>query len=111
MPRGNISRGASDLLLGSAIDAVFQESIAEYDMVIWDSAPILAADDASNLCGRVDAVLFVVRIRVSSVQNVLAALEELSQREAHIAGIVVNAVKPDQPGYYNRYRYKDYLVG
>jgi hypothetical protein len=35
----------------------------------------------------------------------------LSQREAHIAGLVANAVKADQPGYYNRYRYKDYLVG
>lgn len=111
IPRGKVLRGAGDLLLGSVIDIVLQESVAEYDMVIWDSAPILAADDASNLCARVDGVLFVVRLRISSVHAVLSALEELSQREAHIAGLVANGVKPDQPGYYNRYRYKDYLVG
>ena len=111
IPRGKVFRGAGDLLLGSVIDVVLQESVAEYDMVVWDSAPILAADDASNLCARVDGVLFVVRLRISSVHSVLSALEELSQREAHIAGLVANAVKPDQPGYYNRYRYKDYLVG
>jgi capsular exopolysaccharide synthesis family protein len=111
LPRGKVFRGAGDLLLGSVIDLVLQETVAEYDMVVWDSAPILAADDASNLCARVDAVLFVVRLRVSSIHSVISALEELSQREAHIAGLVANAVKPDQPGYYNRYRYKDYLVG
>jgi capsular exopolysaccharide synthesis family protein len=111
LPRGKIVRGAGDLLLGPGVDALLQESVAEYDTVIWDSAPILAADDASNLCARVDAVLFVVRLRISSLQSVLSAMEELSQREAHIAGLVANAVKADQPGYYNRYRYKDYLVG
>jgi polysaccharide biosynthesis transport protein len=111
LPRGKVFRGAGDLLLGNVIDVVLQESVAEYDMVVWDSAPILAADDASNLCARVDGVLFVVRLRISSVHAVLSALEELSQREAHIAGLVANGVKADQPGYYNRYRYKDYLVG
>jgi capsular exopolysaccharide synthesis family protein len=111
LPRGKIVRGVGDLLLGPGVDALLQESVAEYDMVLWDSAPILAADDASNLCGRVDGVLFVVRLRVSSLHAVLSALDELGQREAHIAGIVANAVKADQPGYYNRYRYKDYLVG
>jgi capsular exopolysaccharide synthesis family protein len=111
LPRGKVTRGAGDLLLGPAVDAVLQETVAEYDMVIWDSAPILAADDASNLCARVDGILFVVRLRISSVHSVLSALEELSQREAHIAGLVANGVKADQPGYYNRYRYKDYLVG
>jgi capsular exopolysaccharide synthesis family protein len=111
LARGKIFRGAGDLLLGPGIDTVLQETLNDYDMVIWDSAPILAADDASNLCGRVDGVLFVVRLRISSVHSVLSALEELSQREAHVAGLVANGVEANQPGYHNRYRYKDYLVG
>jgi capsular exopolysaccharide synthesis family protein len=111
LARGKIFRGAGDLLLGPGIDTVLQETLNDYDMVIWDSAPILAADDASNLCGRVDGVLFVVRLRISSVHCVLSALEELSQREAHVAGLVANGVEANQPGYHNRYRYKDYLVG
>jgi capsular exopolysaccharide synthesis family protein len=108
IPRGKVPRQAGDLLLGSAADLLLQESIAEYDMVLWDSAPLLAADDAANLCSKVDGMLFVARVGTSSINSVRSCLEEFSQRNAKIIGIVLNAVKPHQPGYYDKYRYKEY---
>jgi succinoglycan biosynthesis transport protein ExoP len=107
IPRGKVPQQAGDLLLGPLTDVLLQESVAEYDMVLWDSAPVLAADDAANLCSRVDGVLFVARIRHSSIHSVRVALEDLSQRNARIFGVVLNAVEPNQPGYYDRYRYKE----
>ena len=110
IPRGKVPPQAGDLLLGPLTDVLLQESIAEYDIVLWDSAPLLAADDAANLCSRVDGILFVARIWYSSINSVRAALEDLSQRNAKIFGVVLNAVEPNQPGYYDRYRYKEYYT-
>jgi len=109
MARGKIFERAGDLLLDHATDVLLQESAAsEYDMIIWDTAPLLAVNDAANLCSKMDGVLFVARVRYSTLNSVTSALDDLSQRNAKIFGIVLNAVEPSQPGYYDKYRYKEY---
>jgi len=111
IPRGKIYERAGDLLLDHATDVLIGETAAsEYDMVIWDTAPLLAVNDAANLCSKIDAVLFVARVRHSTINSVTAALDDLSQRNAKIFGIVLNAVEPNQPGYYDKYRYKEYYA-
>ncbi len=77
-------------------------------MVLWDTAPLFAAHDAANLCSRVDAVIFLARVRHSSVKLVRSALDDLYKRNAKIFGLVLNAVKPGSVGYHQKYRYKDY---
>ena len=108
LPRGKVSGRAGDLLLTAATDYLIQESAAEYDMVLWDTAPLFAAHDAANLSSRVEGILFMARVRHSSVNLVRAALSDLVQRNARIVGIVLNAVKTGSPGHYQKYRYKEY---
>jgi capsular exopolysaccharide synthesis family protein len=108
LPRGKVSSRAGDLLLTNAADDLIQESLAEYHMVIWDTAPLFAAHDAANLAPRVEGVLFMARVRHSSTNLVQAALNDLVRRHARIVGIVLNAVKPGTPGYQYKYRYKEY---
>jgi capsular exopolysaccharide synthesis family protein len=108
LPRGKVPSRAGDLLLSSAVDDLIQESMLEYDMVLWDTAPLFAAHDAANLCSRVDGILFLARVRHSSIHLVRSALNDLFERNAKIFGVVLNAVKPGQPGYYHKYRYKEY---
>jgi capsular exopolysaccharide synthesis family protein len=108
LPRGKVMSRAGDLLLTAAADFLIQESLAEYDMVLWDTAPLFAAHDAADLCSRVEGVLFMARVRHSSINLVRAALGDLVQRKARIVGVVLNAVKAGQPGYYSKYRYKEY---
>jgi len=111
IPRGKIYERAGDLLLERITSALIEETAAsEYDMVIWDTAPLLAVNDAANLCSKIDAVLFVARVRHSKINSVMAALDDLAQRNAKIFGIVLNAVEPNQPGYYDKYRYKEYYA-
>ena len=108
LPRGKIMTRVGDLLLTAAADYLIQESLMEYDMVLWDTAPLFAAHDAADLCSRVEGILFLARVRHSSVNLVRAALGDLTHRNAKVVGIVLNAVKPGQPGYYSKYRYKEY---
>lgn len=108
IPRGKVLYRAGDLLLGAPTDLLLQESSAVYDIVLWDSAPLLAAHDAANLCSKVDGILFVARVRTSSISSIRSALEDLSQRNAKMLGFVLNAVEHQQPGYFGKYRYKEY---
>jgi capsular exopolysaccharide synthesis family protein len=110
MPRGKIRDQAGDYLLDAATDVLLKESVEEYDLVLWDSAPVLATDEASSLCSKVDGVVFLARVRYSSINSMRSALKELTQRGGKITGIVLNAVQPDQPSYYDRYRYKEYYT-
>ena len=109
LPRGKVPSSAGDLLLTAAIDDLVQESLDEYDMVLWDTTPLFAAHDAANLCSRVDGILFVARVRHTTVNTMRTALEDLSKRNAKILGIVLNAVKPNQAGYHHKYRYREYF--
>jgi len=108
LTRGRISTRVGDLLLTAAADQLIQESLVSYDMVLWDTAPLFAAHDAADLCSRVEGVLFMARVRHSSMNLVKSALDDLVHRNAKIVGLVLNAVKSGQPGYYSKYRYKEY---
>jgi capsular exopolysaccharide synthesis family protein len=108
LPRGKISSRVGDLLLTAAADYLIQESLADYDMVLWDTAPLFAAHDAADLCSRVEGILFMARVQHSSVNLVKSALNDLVKRNAKVVGVVLNAVKTGQPGYYSKYRYKEY---
>jgi succinoglycan biosynthesis transport protein ExoP len=108
LPRGKVPAKAGDLLLSSATDHLIQESMLEYDMVLWDTPPLFAANDASNICSKVDGILFMARVRHSSVNLVRDALDDLVRKNAKIFGVVLNAVKPGGHAYRNKYRYREY---
>ncbi len=73
LPRGKIMSRVGDLLLTAAADYLIQESLMEYDMVLWDTAPLFAAHDAADLCSRVEGILFMARVRHSSIGLVRSA--------------------------------------
>jgi len=110
LPRGKSLHRAGDLLLSAAAEALLQETVAEYDMVLWDTAPLLAVHDAANLCSKVDSILFVAQARRSSLSAVRSALEDLFRRNAKVLGFVLNKVEHGQPGYSAKYRYKEYYA-
>jgi capsular exopolysaccharide synthesis family protein len=75
-----------------------------YDIILVDSAPVLAVSDTLFLCPGVDAVLLVVMAGVTPRQVAIRAKEVLLDSQANIAGIVVNNVSGVLPYYYD-YRY------
>lgn len=61
-----------------------------YDLVIFDTPPVLAAADALVLARKVDATLLVVSPTKATVAEADAALAELRLAGAHVLGAVVN---------------------
>jgi capsular exopolysaccharide synthesis family protein len=106
--RGAVPRRPGDLFLNVLADQLLRESLAAYDIVLWDTAPLLAANDAANLCAKMEGILFVARIRHTPASALHTALGDLAQKHAKILGVILNAVEPSQPGCYGRYRYSEY---
>jgi Mrp family chromosome partitioning ATPase len=73
-----------------------------------DSPPLSAGADATILAHAVGTVMFVVNHRRGSRAKVTAAIRQLRQTDAHIAGLIVNEVAGSED--YDRY-YGDAVPG
>ena len=82
------------------------EAKSQFDYVLVDTPPVLAADDAATLAPKVDGVLFVVRGSFTSARMARGALDALRQRRVHVLGLIFNraASSPCERQYYQRYR-------
>ena len=108
LPRGATTQRSSELFIGPVMGKFLQETIKEYDYVLIDTAPVMAADDVTSLAPRVDGVIFVVRAEFTSARVTRTSLDMLCQRKARVLGLVFNAVRPSAGSHYYYYRYQDY---
>ncbi len=109
LPRGDTSRNPGEMFLRPAMRELIAQLAASYDYVIFDTAPVMAADDVTSLAPHVEGVLFVIRANYTSARVARAALELLYQREVEVLGLVFNGVQINTSDYYY-YRYKDYYA-
>lgn len=105
LPCGTPARNSGELLAGKVTE--FLNNIAgKYDYYIFDTAPIMAADDVSNLAPHVDGLLLVVRAEYTSSRVVQAVIKLLYMRKVNVLGMVLNGVRPDAGKF--GYKYKEY---
>jgi capsular exopolysaccharide synthesis family protein len=90
LPRGSPRDNSSELLLGSNCDRLLANARNDFDCVILDSSPIMAADDTTCLAPKVDGVLLVVRNSFSRAGAIRHALNLLYERQAKVMGLVLN---------------------
>lgn len=98
-----------ELFMLESMDQLIAEARELYDFVIFDSAPILAADDTTNFVGKVDRVFFTVRCGYTRAREVTAALGRLHDRQVGVGGLILNCLDVSQPGYYY-YQYSEYYA-
>ncbi len=109
MPRGPVTNQSSELLLLPSLDALIEELKSEYDLVLFNTAPILATDDTSSLSPHFDGTLMVIRAQFTSARLTHNALNALYQRQVNVLGLILNCVDTEMPDYYY-YRYPKYYA-
>ncbi len=109
LTRGATTQFSSELFLDPKAAALLKDAAAHYDLVIVDSPPVMAADDATSLAPAADGVLFVIRAQQTSTRVARAALDLLYQRRINVLGLVFNAVEANAAEYYY-YKYKEYYA-
>lgn len=83
------------------------DTAGKYDYTIFDTPPILAADDISSLAPHADGLIMVIRAGFTSSRLAKNALDLLYLRHINVIGIVLNAV-PKGRGHYFYYSDKSY---
>ena len=107
LPRGKTLGQPSEHLLRDSTDALLADIYNNYDYIIIDSSPVLAADDSTSLAPKIDATLFVVRLSYTSARLVRKSLELLYNRQVNVPGVILNYVDTSLPEYYY-YQYSEY---
>ncbi|MBV9007911.1 MAG: polysaccharide biosynthesis tyrosine autokinase [Verrucomicrobia bacterium] len=107
LPRGKTLSQPSEHLLRNSTDQMLKEIYQNYDYVVIDSSPVLAADDTTSLAPKIDATLFVVRLAYTSARLTKKALELLYGRQVNVPGVILNYVDTSLPEYYY-YQYSEY---
>jgi polysaccharide biosynthesis transport protein len=109
LPRGRTLSQPSEHLLRDSTDTILKEMYHQYDYILIDSSPVLAADDTTSLAPKIDATLFVVRLSYTSARLTKKGLELLYSRQVNVPGVILNFVDTSLPEYYY-YQYSEYYM-
>jgi polysaccharide biosynthesis transport protein len=99
-------RNPSDILSSARLANLVDTLSKSCDLLVIDSSPLLATNDARILAQFADAVLFVVRWERTSRDAALHALRSLNDAMAPVAGVVLSRADWEQFHYYNYGRVK-----
>ena len=99
-------------LLGSKAMAEFIEKLKkEYDVILFDSPPIIAVTDAAVLCGRVDGVFLVISAGSTNKDAILRAKSLLENVDARVLGALLNNLEITSAYGSSYYYYYHYYKG
>ena len=107
LPRGEALNQTSELFLAPLAHEVLKEMAAEYDYVVFDSAPVLVADDTASFAPHLDTTLFVVRISSTMARLTAKALDLLYDRQVNVGGVILNRASTNLKEY-TYYNYASY---
>ena len=89
---GPIPPNPAELLDSEQMTVFLEEAAKQYDVVVLDSAPVLAATDAVAMATRVSGTVFVARNGVVRRTQITQALRKIQLVQARLLGIVLNGV-------------------
>ncbi len=107
IPRGKALAGGNEPVPGAQFSKLLDQLHDQFDYIILDSCPVLAADDSSAMAPLVDAVLFVVRSRFTSARLFIRSLKLLAVRGVTVRGLIYNCAEMGSSDY-PYYQYKEY---
>jgi succinoglycan biosynthesis transport protein ExoP len=93
---GQWDREVMQALARGDLEAVFDKLREEFDFLIVDSHPVLAATDALLLGQQTDAVILSVLREVSQMPRVWTAVQRLEGLGIRVLGAVVNGADPEE---------------
>ena len=106
LPAGTPPPNPAELLASSNMKDLIDGLRDQYDHIVIDTPPTLSVTDAVVLSSRADATILVIRSGQTTKQALRRARDILMQVNAHVAGILLNAVDLTSPDYYYYYEYQ-----
>ena len=96
----------AELLASTNMRDVLEELRGQYDHIVVDTPPTLSVTDAVVLSPRADAIVLVIRSGHTTKQALRRSRDILTQVNAKVSGVLLNAVDLSSPDYYYYYEYQ-----
>jgi capsular exopolysaccharide synthesis family protein len=106
LPAGSLPPNPAELLASQNMKDVLDELRGQFDHIVIDTPPTLSVTDAVVLSPRVDAIILVIRSGHTTKQALRRSRDILMQVNAHVTGVLLNAVDLNSPDYYYYYEYQ-----
>jgi len=100
---GPIPPNPAELLSSKAMEELIKEASATYDMVLFDSPPLLAVTDGQILASKCDGTLLIVSSGKTEIEQAIKAKDLLNSVNSHLLGVILNNKKLKNPHYYSYY--------
>ncbi|TDQ38656.1 CpsD/CapB family tyrosine-protein kinase [Aureibacillus halotolerans] len=103
LPSGPVPPNPAELLGSQAMHILMSDLRKTYDIVIFDTPPVLAVTDAQVLANQCDGVVLVTASGKTEVEAAKKAKELLENARAKLLGVVLNQKPVKQSNYYYYY--------
>jgi capsular exopolysaccharide synthesis family protein len=100
---GPIPPNPAELLASKAMDQFFIDVTSMYDIVLFDTPPVIAVTDAQILANKCDGAILVVYSHKTGKEQVVKAKELLETAQGKILGVVLNHKEIQGSNYYYYY--------
>jgi len=110
---GHLPQNPVEILESKVLAELIEKIKARFDVILFDSPPVLPVTDPSLLAPKVDCVLMVYEIGKTSREGLMRAKIQLESVGAKIAGVVLNHTQPQAESfysylYYGKHKYRYY---
>lgn len=93
----------AELISSKRMEHLIEEMEQVFDLVIFDTPPVLAVADSQIMAGKVDGTLFVIRKGKDTKEQIQTAHERMSSVNANVLGAIYNRIEPTDDAYYYEY--------
>jgi len=100
---GPIPPNPAELLGSKAMRHFFKEAQEQFDLIIFDTPPVLAVTDAQILANQCDGTVLVVSSGKTEIGAAVKAKDLLVSANGKLLGVVLNRRKMQQGQYYYYY--------
>jgi capsular exopolysaccharide synthesis family protein len=90
---GTMTSNPAELIDSGLLVNFIEEVKKEYDFIVFDTSPVLSTADMSILGTKLDAVLLVYRLGITSRELLKRTGDQLSQVNSNIIGVVLNGIR------------------
>jgi capsular exopolysaccharide synthesis family protein len=103
---GPIPPNPAELLASKAMELFIEDAYRDFDVILFDTPPVLAVSDAQILANRCDGTILVVYSGRSEKDQVIKVKDILQSAKSKLLGVVLNHKDIKSNNYYYYYANK-----
>ena len=103
--RGKNVSHSSELLMGERFKQLLDKVKSQYDIVVIDTAPILAITDSAIIGKYVGTSLLIAFYGVNTVKDIELSIKRFKQNDIEITGVILNGIDARSDDYNYVYEY------